>query len=449
MPPPGAGPSAPRPPLRRRRDGRLLAGVLAGVADHLGLDVAVARILFVVLTVMTQGAFILAYILGWIFIPEETEAEAAAPRPSRGSDAGGRDPLFWVGIAILIVGVVWVLDGPFGGPGPFRIGGDRSVLVPLVLIAFGVALWRASDRTRHPAPPVMPPPEFTMSNRDPSAPGTPPGDVPADARTTQVIDPVGWGSPPAGPPPTAQRDGRDWTPPPVPTSRSVLTRVTLGVAVLTVGVLWLLEVADVVVLGPGVIFSAAMLVVGLGLLLGSVLGRGRGLIAAGLLLLPVVLLLQVVRPFPVDAFSSGGMTVGTTTETPADEGAVLDSYQVGAGELRLDLSDIEFTEDHDIAVQVGMGEIVVLLPEDVDVELVGRVGAGEMDLLDQHDEGVGLSRTVVDEVAGSTAELTIEVNVGFGTAEIDRRGGSFGMPPEPVPPVEPIEPIEPNEPLEP
>lgn len=411
--------------------------MLAGVADHLGFDVAVARILFVVLTVMTQGAFILAYILGWIFIPEETEAEAAAHQPSRSSDAGGRDPLFWVGIAILIVGVVWVLDAPFGGPGRFMFGADRSVLVPLVLIAFGVALWRASDRTRPPAPRFMPPPESTMSHPDPSAPGSPPPQDPADARTTQVVDPAGWGntsarwdeptsgwgSPPAGPPPTAREggDGRDWTPPPIPASRGVLTRITLGVAVLTAGVLWLLEVADVIVVGPGVILSAAMLVVGLGLLLGSVIGRGRGLIGAGLLLLPVVLLLQVVRPFPVDAFGAGGMAVGTTTESPADEAAVLESYQVGAGELRLDLSDIDFTSDHEISVQVGMGEIVVWLPDDVDVEIVGRVGAGEMSLLDQRDDGVGLGRTVVDDVPGSDARLTIEVNVGFGTADVDRQ----------------------------
>jgi hypothetical protein len=415
------------------------------VADHLGLDVAVARILFVVLTVMTQGAFILAYVLGWVFIPEETDAEAAAPRPSRSGDAGGRDPLFWVGIAILIVGVVWVLDGPFFGPGPFRLGSDRSVLVPLVLIAFGIALWRASDRPRQPATHVMPPPEFTMSSRDASDPGSPVPDDPTGTRTTEVVDPAGWGEtpagwnepsaawgrPPAGPPPTGQDggDGRDWTPPPVPASKNVLTRVTLGVAVLTVGVLWLLEVADVAVFGPGVIFSAAMLVVGLGLLLGSVIGRGRGLIGVGLLLLPVVLLLQVVQPFPLEAFGSGGMAVGSTNESPTDQGAVRDSYQVGAGELRVDLSGVEFTEDHDVTVQVGMGEIVLLLPDDVDIEVVGRVGAGELDLLGQHDEGVGLSRTVVDEVSGSAARLTIEVNVGFGTVDVDRRTSDDGLEP--------------------
>lgn len=288
-----------------------------------------------------------------------------------------------------------------------------------------------------------------MSNRDVSDPGTPAPDVPADARTTQVIDPAGWGSPPAGPPPTANEDGRDWTPPPVPPSKGVLTRITLGVAVLTVGVLWLLEVADVAVFGPGVIFSAALLVIGLGLLLGSILGRGRGLIGAGLVLLPVVLLLQVIRPFPVDVFGNGGLGVGTTSESPASAAEVRDSYQVGAGEIRLDLRDVAFTEDRDLALQVGMGEIVLVLPEDVDVEIIGRVGAGEMDLLDSRDDGVGLSRTVVDEVDGSDARLTIDVNVGFGTIEVDRRSGTDDTPPSPDELPEPDAPMSPTEPQEP
>ncbi|MFA9431457.1 PspC domain-containing protein [Egicoccus sp. AB-alg2] len=478
-PPPGGPVAPPRPPLRRRRDGKLLAGVLAGVADHLGIDVAVARILFVVLTLFSQGILIVAYVLGWVLIPEESDAEAAAPRPPRREDIGGRDPLFWIGIATLIIGALWLLDGPFPGRGPFPFVADRGVLVPLVLIAFGIALWRAADRSPN-RPAAMPPgrPSAPPAGGQPPFGGTSPGGgqppafapasppVPAsdprsfasrpetsmssdDARTDTVrIDrptdgpgdtrriepPPAWEPPPPGVPPRAPGegggDGRDWTPPPVPESRGILTRITLGAALLTVGVLWLLNVADATALRPGQIVSAALLVVGVGLLVGSVVGRGRGLIGAGLLLLPVVLVLQLLRPFPVDAFTSGGQPAGQRFETPAVEAEVRDTYTLGAGELRIDLSEVQFTDDRDVTVQTGFGDVTVYVPEDVTVEVHAQSGAGQMTLLGQRTDGVGLDRTVVDEVPGSDVRLTLDVQVGFGQIRVERDGRDSDPAPE-------------------
>ena len=67
-----------RPRLVRSRNDRILAGVGGGLARWSGLDVAVVRILFVVLAVL-GGSGLLIYLLGWLLIPEEgadqTEAE--------------------------------------------------------------------------------------------------------------------------------------------------------------------------------------------------------------------------------------------------------------------------------------------------------------------------------------------------------------------------------------
>jgi phage shock protein PspC (stress-responsive transcriptional regulator) len=62
-------------PLRRPSSGRLVAGVAAGVADYLGLDVAVVRIAFVVLTIV-GGLGIPAYLAGWLLIPDEEHGES-------------------------------------------------------------------------------------------------------------------------------------------------------------------------------------------------------------------------------------------------------------------------------------------------------------------------------------------------------------------------------------
>ncbi len=61
-----------RPPLRRSRHDRMIAGVVGGLADYFGLDPAMARIIYVLVSIFS-AAFpgILIYILLWILIPQE------------------------------------------------------------------------------------------------------------------------------------------------------------------------------------------------------------------------------------------------------------------------------------------------------------------------------------------------------------------------------------------
>jgi phage shock protein C len=64
--------------LMRRRDGRMLAGVCAGIADYLGLDVTLVRVIWAVVTVLTGGAGVLAYLAAWIIIPDEGQKSSIA-----------------------------------------------------------------------------------------------------------------------------------------------------------------------------------------------------------------------------------------------------------------------------------------------------------------------------------------------------------------------------------
>ena len=59
-------------PLRRSRTNRMIGGVVAGLANYMGMYVSIARILFVLISIFS-AAFpgILVYILCWILIPEE------------------------------------------------------------------------------------------------------------------------------------------------------------------------------------------------------------------------------------------------------------------------------------------------------------------------------------------------------------------------------------------
>ncbi len=56
--------------LTRRSNDRMIAGVCSGVADYLGLDVTLVRLLTVVAAIFSVGAVAVAYIAAWILMPE-------------------------------------------------------------------------------------------------------------------------------------------------------------------------------------------------------------------------------------------------------------------------------------------------------------------------------------------------------------------------------------------
>ncbi len=65
--------------LVRPKDGRVIAGVCAGIADSVGLDVNLVRILAAVLTVFTGGVGgVVVYLVAWAVIPEEGHTTSIA-----------------------------------------------------------------------------------------------------------------------------------------------------------------------------------------------------------------------------------------------------------------------------------------------------------------------------------------------------------------------------------
>lgn len=62
----------PEPRLTRSSSDRMLAGVLGGVAAHLGWNADKLRVAYVILSVLS-AAFpgVLVYLLAWFLIPEE------------------------------------------------------------------------------------------------------------------------------------------------------------------------------------------------------------------------------------------------------------------------------------------------------------------------------------------------------------------------------------------
>ena len=63
--------------LYRLKDGRIVAGVCAGLAAYLGIDATLVRLGFALLTVF-GGLGALVYLCAWIVIPDETDGVSIA-----------------------------------------------------------------------------------------------------------------------------------------------------------------------------------------------------------------------------------------------------------------------------------------------------------------------------------------------------------------------------------
>jgi phage shock protein PspC (stress-responsive transcriptional regulator) len=69
-PPPTPPTPAPKR-LVRGCDDSMLGGVCSGVADYLGVDVTLVRLLTVLGAVFGLGSLVVAYVVLWIVLPQE------------------------------------------------------------------------------------------------------------------------------------------------------------------------------------------------------------------------------------------------------------------------------------------------------------------------------------------------------------------------------------------
>ncbi|MEO0239545.1 MAG: PspC domain-containing protein [candidate division WOR-3 bacterium] len=56
--------------LVRKKKGRVLGGVCAGLAEYFGVDVVLVRLILIAL-ILAWGGGLLFYLLAWIIIPRE------------------------------------------------------------------------------------------------------------------------------------------------------------------------------------------------------------------------------------------------------------------------------------------------------------------------------------------------------------------------------------------
>jgi hypothetical protein len=133
--------------------------------------------------------------------------------------------------------------------------------------------------------------------------------------------------------------------------------------------------------------------------------------------LTAVLAVAVAADWELEVPLGGG--VGDRTERPATP-AELDTYELGAGDFVLDLRQLQVPPGTTpVRARVGLGELVVELPDGVSARVVARSGVGEVQVLGE-EEGGFASRVDATVEAGGDRRLELDLRIGIGQVRVER-----------------------------
>lgn len=234
--------------------------------------------------------------------------------------------------------------------------------------------------------------------------------------------------------PASANSSYAWVPPakPVPAGKGVSFAAALGLfLVVTAGLLAaqatgaLSDSVNMVALLSG----AALTIGGLMVVINGFMGRPSG--AAGgfaVVALIIGLITSSMLLFGVNITNGNFHAISDRTVTPTLASELEDGYAFGIGDFTLDLTQIEASELEDleealsVPIAGGIGDAVIIVPNDVPVVITSALGIGDYrDGDDKHSGFVGQDILFKNELAkdGQAPLLELEVNMGIGDLRIE------------------------------
>ncbi|MEW9546852.1 PspC domain-containing protein [Nonomuraea sp. NPDC050783] len=294
---------------------------------------------------------------------------------------------------------------PAAGPGEGSEAGPRP-RVPDAVTA------------EHPVPPYQPlrpqpQPRTTVAYGEPFAPNGPYRPLDPARRSGggySPYDPALYGRPVPRRPQPERRP------------KSFIGSITILLAIIMGGIVVAVQSRSAAGVSPTVVGGAMLITIGAGLLVAAWWGRGAGLVAAG-----VTVALAVSAGFML-----GGVprNVGSSEWSPvtlADLGAT-PVYDVGVGDGRLDLSELELAPGTRATVEarVAVGTLEVIVPPSVRLEVhaANRVGDITIDQSIRGGVDIRLDRVLEPETRPKGAVPTLVLNLKGGLGDMEVRRGA-------------------------
>ncbi len=448
----------------RDTDGRWFGGVCTGLAQRFGVDPVLIRAAAVVLAFL-GGIGLTAYVILWLLLPDR-QGDILAERAVRQGDAGP--------IALLVLAAFLVLGGVFS------IGNGNGWFAPLWLIPVAAITWlvlsRRTSRTPQtgygsvaaPPPPygtpspapygatpppaplgaTPPPPGEAMSTPTPTYAAPPMASAPTQAPAPPYAggqpgayrgpQPGTYGGPPAagqpgpyGGRPTPPAPPRPIAPPPPPRPRrrrpsAFVGLVSLGIALVGIG---LGAALDDPLGFPGSSATLGFLIAltGVSVVVLTLGLRGRASGFSGFLVVTLALLLVAASAASRVEVQDG---VGDRTWTPVPATGAT-AFELGAGEATLDLSRLArrrpptaTTTPQRITVEMGAGDLTILVPEGLDTRVDASVGFGDI----THTGGVGgatdttgSDRSTSTVIGDQPVQVVVDAQLGLGQITIQEQ----------------------------
>ncbi len=366
------------PGFVRPLQGRLFAGVAAGIAQKSGIPLWLVRVLFVIAATM-GGVGIVAYLAGWLLIPAEGSTDAIASGLVENLGPAG-----WIGLGVGVIGLMAINSSIDFLPGGAVFG--------LILVVFGVLVYMGrTPLTLGPRPSPDP-----LQATDPGGQSVAPAQYVAPSEGSIAPPVTGY---PVTPVPSI--------PPPPPRPKSPLGRLTWAVIFITLGTMALVERVGSIDIAPRHYVAVTMGLVGLGLVVGAWFGRSRGLIVAGFLLIPVL----VVSPLAEIDLTNLNRVVFTPTSVAEIE----ETYSQDVASMVIDLSQVDFTGERvEMSAASDLGEVIVIVPDDVAITGRAKVDLGVIEVFDDGPRGGIGSDSFAITRSGDAGTLDLRLTVGAG-----------------------------------
>jgi phage shock protein PspC (stress-responsive transcriptional regulator) len=202
-------------------------------------------------------------------------------------------------------------------------------------------------------------------------------------------------------------------------ARDVARRAMLGIGVLILCFILFFGGAFAAAAGPEWLVPALVVAAGIAIVAGAFMKPVRWLVPPALAL---ALAAGVVAAAGIDL--DGG--VGEREYRPASTADLRDRYELGMGDLVVDLRDTDLPAgDVPLEMDVGIGEAMVIVPKDVCVATNADVGIGNVRMFGRDNGGIDVDFEENPDAAPDVTRVVLDADIGVGQVRVTGLEGDF------------------------